>query len=102
MNTELFMEFMDIINEEMKRKNREILLIMDNCGPHRDVELSHVKVLFLPPNTTSKLQPLDLGIIQAFKMHYRKQVLSHLIAKAESVTTAREFTESVTILDAIR
>ena len=53
---------------------RSILLMMDNAGCHpHDLEgkFSNVKVVF-PANTTSKLQPLDLGIIKNFKSYYRK------------------------------
>ena len=35
--------------------------------------------LDLPPTTTSHLQPLDSGIIQSFKKHYRKKQLTHLV-----------------------
>ena len=52
---------------------------MDNAPSHVIPPLSNVKIHFLPPTTTSHLQPLDSGIIQSFKKHYRKQQLSHLI-----------------------
>lgn len=35
-----------------------------------NLNLSHVKVILLPPNTTSVIQPLDAGIIAALKCHY--------------------------------
>nr|KAG5686112.1 hypothetical protein BaRGS_013103 [Batillaria attramentaria] len=34
-------------------------------------DLTAVGVLYLPPNATSKLQPLDAGIIENFKIKYR-------------------------------
>jgi hypothetical protein len=64
------------------QKNRNILFI-DQCAAHpRDsIALENVKILFFPPNCTSHLQPLDLGIIRAFKWQYTK----HLIWKAATV-----------------
>ena len=41
----------------------------------------HVKIFFLSENTTSKLQPLDAGIINSFKVFYRKQLLRHALAR---------------------
>jgi hypothetical protein len=38
-----------------------------------------VEIHLLPPTTTSHLQPLDAGIIQCFKGHYRRQHLWHLV-----------------------
>ena len=60
------------------------------------------KVIFLPPNTTSKLQPLDLGIIQNFKVHYPTLFLHFVLSKIDVCETASEITNSVTILHAIR
>lgn len=56
-----------------QKKNRPVLLLMDNVASHfPDVSLKCVQLHYLPPNTTSHLQPLDAGIIRAFKACYRQ------------------------------
>ncbi|GBM41801.1 hypothetical protein AVEN_92018-1 [Araneus ventricosus] len=54
--------------------------------------------MFLPPNVTSLIQPMDQGIIQNLKMIYRKNFMRRLI-NAEGTLT--EFQSSFTIKDAI-
>ena len=57
------------LNRRLSRCNRSILLLIDNAGRHYKNlvgKFSNIKVCFLPANTSSKLQPLDLGIIQNF------------------------------------
>ena len=66
------------VNNRMLKERRKILLFLDNCPVHPPMELSNMKLVFLPPNTTSRLQPLDAGIIKAFKMHYRRNLLSYI------------------------
>ncbi|KAM3319815.1 hypothetical protein P3S67_007015 [Capsicum chacoense] len=67
----LFREYVQQLDAKMD--GRKILLIVDNCPAHpKNVEdLRNVELFFLPPNTTSKIQPCDAGIIRAFKMHYQ-------------------------------
>ncbi|KAH6946446.1 hypothetical protein HPB50_013650 [Hyalomma asiaticum] len=61
-------------------KKREVLLLIDNCSTHHvSAHLSAVEVLFLPPNTTAKLQPMDQGVIANFKVHYRRRVIKRLL-----------------------
>lgn len=63
---------------------RKTLLLIDNCSAHKSIDyeslkLTYLNVHFLPPNTTSHLQPCDAGIIQNFKVNYRKLLLKSII-----------------------
>ena len=55
------------------------------------------------PNTTSKLQPLDQGIIENIKVYYWKQVLSnvlsHINSNKGSPPTISAITASINVLD---
>lgn len=69
----------------MTKKKRNILLFIDNCTAHNIIpNMESVSVIFLPPNTTSKLQPLDQGIIKNFKVMYRTEVVRHVLKNMES------------------
>lgn len=63
----------------MSKNDLKILMILDNASSHCIDEelLTHVKILKLPPNTTCVLQPMDAGIIAAFKRRYRKLHMRH-------------------------
>ncbi|UYV62887.1 NCBP1 [Cordylochernes scorpioides] len=57
-------------------ENRKVLLILDNCPAHHIPEkLENIQVVFLPPNATAKLQPMDMGIILDIKRKYRMSVI---------------------------
>ncbi|XP_064106983.1 tigger transposable element-derived protein 1-like [Macrobrachium nipponense] len=60
--------------------NVKVLLIMDKAGGHPlDLYSKGVQLEFLPPTTTSLLQPMDQGIIRAFKALYTRNSLQHLV-----------------------
>jgi hypothetical protein len=73
MTTVLFHEWLKKFDADMRNQRRQVLLLLDNAPTHavRTIELTNVNVLFLPPNTTSHIQPMDAGIISAFKKRYR-------------------------------
>ena len=89
MTSTLFKEYLDELNSKMKAQGRKILLLVDNAPSHiLGEELSNVQVSFLPKNTTSVLQPLDMGIIRAFKAYYRSVFLKHFIINKRKVEEA--------------
>ena len=48
--------------------------MIDNAASHMtsDLTLNNVKVQLLPPRTISMIQPLDPGVIAAFKRRYHR------------------------------
>ena len=100
MTSNLFLDWLITINNRMKKNNRKILLFIDNAPCHIiDQDLSNVKVVFFPPNTTSKCQPLDQGVIRSFKCYYRQKLVKHVIAQCTLAQTAEQV--SITVLDAV-
>lgn len=85
MNSIIFFEIVNFINEKMIAENRKILLILDNAPSHKIVSnLSNVKITFLPPNTTAHLQPLDMGIIRSLKAKYKRQIVMQQLKTIEN------------------
>ena len=59
------------------------IILLDNAPahPHGCLEAlgGRIRVLFLPPNTTSIIQPMDQGVIQATKMRYKRLFLKDVL-----------------------
>lgn len=76
MTGELMAEWLERFYEYIGTE-RKVILLLDNFAGHtKGLELSkppsNIKVVFLPPNTTSLFQPLDQGIIRVAKAYYRR------------------------------
>nr|XP_057942280.1 tigger transposable element-derived protein 1-like [Doryrhamphus excisus] len=57
-----------------------VLLLMDNAEGHaHDLSYEGVRIEFLPPDTTSLIQPMDQGVIRAFKALYTQNTLLQLV-----------------------
>ena len=99
MTSTIFSEWITNVNKVMKRQGRQIIMFLDNATSHtKDVQLSNVTLKFLPANTTSVLQPLDHGNIQAFKARYRKHMLQSLLSKIDRVDNAQTLCKEITLL----
>ncbi|KAJ8888908.1 hypothetical protein PR048_008402 [Dryococelus australis] len=63
MTSAVFTRWLCSFDAKMGAANRKILFV-DNCPSHPELnDLRNIKLVFLPKNTTSMLQPLDQGII---------------------------------------
>ena len=94
---------LDKLNK-MKVEKRNVLLFLDNAPVHPaglQGKYSNIKVVFLPKNTTSRLQPLDAGIIKNFKVKYRKKLLRHVISRITNDLSASDIAKEVDILQTI-
>lgn len=96
--------FVPEVESYMKEKGLafKILLIIDNAPGHPHLNHPNIQLEFLPPNTTSILQPLDQGIISTFKKYYIKSTYQLILTKLENETlTLNEVWKQFTIFDCI-
>ena len=73
---------------------------MDKCDTHSlehvgrgvsfglpTLQLTNITTIFLPPNVTSVLQPLDQGIIASFNVQFKNNLLEWILYEFDSFTT---------------
>ncbi|KAL7310956.1 hypothetical protein PS15m_012382 [Mucor circinelloides] len=62
MTTEVFRKYIKRLNSSSIYAKRKVAILVDKASVHKlTEEFSNIKLIFLPANTTSKLQPLDAG-----------------------------------------
>lgn len=67
------------------------ILLIDNCAAHSSEDIlcsddDQIQAIFLPPNTTAVIQPLDGGILEATKRNYRKLLLQRVLTADNSLS----------------
>jgi hypothetical protein len=85
-------EYLPWLNNKMQSERRKVLLLMDNFSGYELAvllvgglqDLSHVRIVWLPPNTTSVWQPMNQGIIASFKLQYRKLWIAFMLREYEA------------------
>lgn len=84
-------------DKELSKQKKCIILLVDNCPSHPPVDrLKQIKLVFLPPNCTSVLQPMDQGVIRSLKVSFRRELVYKIIEKTENKDETK-----VSVLDAI-
>ncbi|XP_063859395.1 jerky protein homolog-like isoform X1 [Scylla paramamosain] len=111
MTAEIFLDwfkhcFVPSVKENLKKnglpEDSKLVLLLDNCRAHPPAEelvVGNIFAVYLPPNVTSVIQPMDQGVIQNFKMNYRKSFLRKLVNYEDS--TIPEFQKQLNVKDAI-
>ncbi|XP_071497551.1 tigger transposable element-derived protein 6-like [Diadema antillarum] len=99
MNSDEFTAWVRVLDLKFTAEGRKVLLLVDNCSAHpRITGLQSTELSFLPPNTTSHLQPMDQGVIMSFKTHYRRRLVKSLLQSYEAGNTP----QPVSVKDAIQ
>ena len=101
MTSVIFEEWLRKLDRKFLLQGRSILMVIDNCPAHPEVNgLAAIKLEFLPPNTTSHTQPCDQGIIHSFKRHYRGKVVKRYLTYVnDGLSAAKNF--NISVLDAL-
>ena len=95
--------FVPAVKKHLRKKKLPVkaVLLVDNCGAHpKDLKSrdGRITVWFLPKNTTSKIQPCDMGIISTTKRNYRRNLVTAII---DSNLNLQDYLKSLTIKDAM-
>ena len=90
MTAQLYQDWIQQWDAELKEKKQKILLFQDNFSGHIvPPNLQNIRVENFEPNLTVHVQPKDQGIIRCFKAHYRKRFIQHAIDRYnEGITPA--------------
>ena len=105
MKSDVMQPVLTRFNRKLLLQQRKIVLVLDNATCHFKSMIdsfSQIKIIFLPKNITSRLQPLDVGIIQNFKVKYRKRLVKYVLARINEYLSAIQISKDVNILIAIR
>lgn len=108
MDKSKFMEwYTQVFIPEIEKKHRvngeKCILLLDNAPTHPSAEILNAvselcKVVYLPPNVTSLIQPMDQGVIEKLKRVYRKNFLREFLLTENSKQTVPEFLKDWNIL----
>ena len=76
--------FIASVKERMSSETDKFLLILDNAPCHPSLNFldaidPQFQVVFLPPNVTALVQPMDQGVIESMKKHYKATFLKALV-----------------------
>uniref|UniRef100_A0A8D8YUN3 DDE-1 domain-containing protein n=1 Tax=Cacopsylla melanoneura TaxID=428564 RepID=A0A8D8YUN3_9HEMI len=86
MNSELFVETLaHFIKYSCSTPENPSLLIYDDHESHMNIQVydlaqaNGVHILTIPPHSTHKMQPLDVGVYSLFQTHYTNAIKSRMI-----------------------
>ena len=100
MDSQLFEEWIREQDRKFEHEGRKVALVVDNCPTHPDTaSLKAINLVFLPPNTTCKTQPMYQGVVRATKAYHCASVVRKYIDAVEKLgKAASNVFDAMTIL----
>ena len=87
-------------NRKLLFEQRKVILFLDNAPCHLESTLdsfSQIKIIFLPKSTTSRFQAPGAGIVQNFKVKYRKNQVTYVLARTNKNSSATQIIKEANI-----
>ncbi len=88
-------------HQQDEQRHGKVILLVDNASSHvvseRLTNSGRFKIVFLPPNTASLIQPMDQGVISKCKRLYRRALATRLLSFSGSF---EEFYKSIDVKEA--
>jgi hypothetical protein len=100
MTREIWTKIINWFDKMMVEQGRNVVMFVDNATCHRlesQIEPRNTTIRFLPVNTTSVIQPLDMGIIRSFKAKYLDMITRKRLALMEENTESRSIENAIDV-----
>ncbi|KAJ8707717.1 hypothetical protein PYW07_011394 [Mythimna separata] len=94
--TQMFEEYVKYWNRELQVKNRKAILVLDRATIHSKLQLSHLKLVFVPWKASNGLIPMKNGVSAKFREEFRR-----LILEEKAMNVLRGVDRNVTCLEAL-
>uniref|UniRef100_A0A2A4J7S4 HTH CENPB-type domain-containing protein n=1 Tax=Heliothis virescens TaxID=7102 RepID=A0A2A4J7S4_HELVI len=94
--TKMFEEYVKFWNRELKLKNRKAILVLDRATIHSKLQLSHLKLVFVPWKASNGLIPMKNGVSAKFRDEFRR-----LILEEKAINVLRGVDRNLTCLEAL-
>ena len=99
MDSILFEEWIWEIDTKFTEEKKKVALIIHNCPAHPTIDnVKSIELIFLPPNSTSKLQPINQGVKRSLKAYCKALALQRLVVTIDKGKDIPVFS----ILDAMK
>lgn len=94
--TKIFEDYVTCWNRELEQRNKLALLILDRATIHTKLQLSHLKLLFVPYKSKNSLVPIRNGVYSRFRAEFR-----HLILQDKVMKCMNNYDRNITCLEAL-
>ena len=91
-NSDIIESISQILDRRMNQEKRKVIFFWDNATCHPETAqagLKNIKLVFLPKNKTSRLQPPDTSKIRNFKLKNRKLLLRYVVSWIDEGKTSQ-------------